>query len=429
MDGYSNFAFSTLSPEAKDRIRQMDQIRKAREEYALRKHEEIVAESKKIDASKITVDDLIALEDNPNYEEKQAVIWAVGRYFQHDVKDFTKEGKMDLFKKFVEICLSAPKDKQIFFNPEQYAYPHFLLTIENIKDSELAQVLETYPSSRYELFLKRPYAFSKELAQQVVQEYINYTWICPVSSEFSDVKKTYLQHFGDDFDQIHREIDGKNVCMIDAIKHKILDSPYLTLERIKKYSPEYILQLMPFLASNVKYETIVSALVSSEDKEHMLPLIQKECAKQLKKEQQMVDDFFKEHGNLSYVFLEMDTYAINFEVNYSTKRYPGLYELSQNPNYDSLVHVEYITNKPSKMFLLLNIKRIKEDKNKQVVIYTPDNLVGRLIGKGGENIKCLSETMGKRFKVIKASEKPNNIGNTPNDALKQAILSKNGHNL
>ena len=67
-----------------------------------RRRQAIIAKSEKIDGSKITIDDLAAIDKDTNLGDKQAVLWAVGRYLQHDVKDFTKEGKMDLLKKFIE---------------------------------------------------------------------------------------------------------------------------------------------------------------------------------------------------------------------------------------------------------------------------------------------------------------------------------------
>ena len=151
----------------------------------------------------------------------------------------------------------------------------------------------------------------------------------------------------------------------------------------------------------------------------------------------MVDNFFKKLGNLNYAFLELDTYAIRFHIDYSSERnkekYPDLYEISKNPNYDSLVHAEYVTSKPESVFLLLNKQRIKDDKSKQFVIYAPDNLVGKIIGKGGENIKNLSEKLGKRLKVVKASEEPNNMKNESggkNSAfMPNTALRRNGNNM
>lgn len=421
MDGYQKFAVSRMSPEDRQRYYENNRREYEQELEATKRRQAIIAKSEEIDVSKITIDDLAAIDKDTNLDNKQAVLWAVGRYLQHDVKDFTEEGKIDLLKKFIEVCHPDGERPNLDFTPNISMYYAFLLSIENIKDAEVAQLLKIRPSFEYSLFIKYPGAYSKEDAQKVVCQLINECYEHSVDQKFPEVKEAYLRHFGDDFDQIHSNIDEKSVCMIDAIKHTIINRPTsldFILVDIREGCPEYIQQLLPFLATRVGYKEIVTCLVSDKNKEFLLPQIQKACAGQIKKEQQMIDEFFKKHGNLNYVFLELDTYA-DLTVEYSSRKnkekYPDLYELSKNPNFSSLVRAEYITNKPSKTFLLLNKERIKSAKDRPVVIYAPDNLVGRIIGKGGENIKEISQKLGGvRLKVVKASERPNNMENTSN---------------
>lgn len=50
--------------------------------------------------------------------------------------------------------------------------------------------------------------------------------------------------------------------------------------------------------------------------------------------------------------------------------------------------------------LLINKERIKEDKRKFIILPVPKEMIGKIIGKGGSNIKALQQKFGKRFNVV-----------------------------
>lgn len=50
--------------------------------------------------------------------------------------------------------------------------------------------------------------------------------------------------------------------------------------------------------------------------------------------------------------------------------------------------------------LLIHKERIKEDKRKFIVLEVPKEMIGKIIGKGGSNIKALQQKFGKRFNVV-----------------------------
>lgn len=54
---------------------------------------------------------------------------------------------------------------------------------------------------------------------------------------------------------------------------------------------------------------------------------------------------------------------------------------------------------------VINEERIKNDKRAVIVLYVPKDMMGLVIGKGGSNIKALSEKYGKRFIIKNEQQK------------------------
>lgn len=59
----------------------------------------------------------------------------------------------------------------------------------------------------------------------------------------------------------------------------------------------------------------------------------------------------------------------------------------------------------TELTLFINRERMKKDPRKFITLEVPKKIIGRVIGKGGSNIKALGQTYGKHFKVVETSEK------------------------
>ncbi|MBO6288733.1 MAG: KH domain-containing protein [Alphaproteobacteria bacterium] len=357
----------------------------------------LTEEGKFIDCSRISLAELENIKGDFKDDSELRLLWALGRYFMDEVQDFTKEGKMDILKKYLDIVNPSEhpyassnlfpgyKTNSYSYDLEYCRYNDFLSNL-NLKDNELKQIFERHPCANADLFIQYPTAYTKESAQQVVRLKMYNGWGQPLDEKFPEIKQTYLKHFGDDFDKI-RFVDGKKVerSVPEGIL-QLLNTPF-NLSYAQNI-PEYIEKFLPQLMEIHSGETLIKYLVNETNKDTLGKILENKHQQDLEKVQQNIDTFFEQQGNRQYVLLDLSPFGIR-------RDYRDIYE--KEGDY---VYIMYIEDRKQDRSLLFNLKRIKESPEKRLTLYVPADIIGRVIGKSGSNIKKIEEVTGKKFQIL-----------------------------
>ena len=407
-DGIAKWALSQMSQKARDEMyrarREAERKAERKEEKAKNLASECLEESYKIDASKITLEDL---ENIPKYYETHynkkeivdmkdtsnvPIIWALGRYLLQEDRDFTQKNEIDILQRYLEII--NPKcdqyDQLFPMYDESYEtcvryYEDFLCKL-HINDKLLSEIMKKHPCPHRRVFNCRPQAFTKQQAQQFVSDYFK-DGIYYIGEDFRQIKDSYIKNFGNDFDTIAVTTkDG--TCTVRDLIHKMVQNESHDYPDFR-HAPEYLIECIPDLALNHSYEGLKSHYVTEENKDGLGKILEKMQVKELENLQNKTDKFFEQEGNLKYILLRRN------ELKWKQP------EIAENPNLTMIIYSDYIRAKYGKEYeLLLNLKRIKESPEKRLTLYVPEELVGWVIGKGGSNIKKIEEITGKKFQVL-----------------------------
>ena len=400
-DGYYKFYLANRTGKQAEEAREFaaEQERLAEErENRVSNTEKKLAQSVTVDVSKIAVEEL-------SDKTEEIVLWAIGRYLMQEVSDFTKEGKMELLKKYLDIANPSRNEgaygnrafPMIVKDGYDYCLPYgdFLMQL-NIKDEELKQFLDIHPCDDPRVFIKHPSAYSKDNAKSVVRCTVRP--IPEFNQTFADVKEVYIDNFGSDFDEIPTYTDkqGNQRCVLDSVQDAF--KKLYNLKSAATYAPEYIEKFLPDLMEQYSYQTLKECIVNEQTESTLGRILDDKHKQKLDTLQLDVDTFFAKQGNINYIVFDLpvDRHR-DIDWCQAKKTHPDFLKLYF---CKELIYINDIGNKSETQFLLLNLKRIKESPEKRLTLYVPAELIGRVIGKGGSNIKKLEEATGKKFQVL-----------------------------
>lgn len=149
-----------------------------------------------------------------------------------------------------------------------------------------------------------------------------------------------------------------------------------------------------FAARN-RYEIIDPAGISPEAIQKIEQTITEIKAEKQLEKYAAVDAYFDENSpDANKVYAVVDTdgqYARQREVN------PQKYDDAFYTELRSADHRRNLTHQRTR--LLINKERIEQDPRRFITFYVPKDMMGKVIGKGGSNIKALSQKYHKQFKI------------------------------
>ena len=357
------------------------------------------AQSNVVDASKIALEDL-------NGDTNDIILSALGRYFINNVKDFTKEGKMELLQKYIDIAEPEKNDFSKAFPMSvsdsgqeiHISYTYFLLQLP-IKDEELKQILDKHPCISSCLFFKHPKAYNDEAISKVIENEMKH----PMRKNIIELEHIYTEYFGEGFDEIIINTeDGKSSVGEAVCKYMNRSIKVCSIGELQEIPQKYIIKNLPQLLDRFSYESLKSQLVTEENKETLGKLLAQTYKDSLSEKQNIVDCFFEEQGNPNYAVMSLPTtLGGTIDLRAIERRSPNLYKVLEPERL--IYSTNNIGSKKYPKFLLINLKRIKEIPHKQLTLYVPAEMIGKVIGKGGSNIKKIEELTGKSF-FVKAGD-------------------------
>lgn len=344
-------------------------------------------------------DDLItSYRENFSDEQIQAIatMLSLSKYLTQTVKDFSHNNDKKLLLAFAKNFRNYEKMNNEFYNlidDLDHAAPfwRFLNSVSpKVDDITFRKILDSYTETSEnkkltafniteESYIDHPDAYTKEEARLILQK-------CNISSKESvsmlgSVINLYTQKYGKD---ILPELQ-------QALQNKITTSyTHWSGNSWKMKFEEIWFKTMPELAKVLKEKAT------------------QELNKREQEFQTAIDDFFEKHGGKLYVvipktskkwsmFIEDSLIASYPELSYSFR--DNYFERVRNTGKCG-INITYIKNRESDSFLLLNLKRIKESPERRLTLYVPAEMIGQVIGKGGENIKEIEKATGKEFKVL-----------------------------